>query len=30
MLVAQAEVEQLTLVTSDQQLAAYDVKVLAA
>ena len=30
MLVAQAQVEQLTLVTSDQQLAAYDVKVLAA
>jgi PIN domain nuclease of toxin-antitoxin system len=30
MLVAQAQVEQLTLVTGDQQLAAYDVKVLAA
>ncbi len=30
MLVAQAQVERLTLVTSDQQLAAYDVAVLAA
>jgi PIN domain nuclease of toxin-antitoxin system len=30
MLVAQAQVERLTLVTRDTRLAQYDVKVLAA